>query len=86
MVERWDPARRELAEAQDERIAPLLPVQQEKVRVSNLSVLNALLYSADQGGKWRGVPARFRRWHTIYTQMNRWAKTGVLDRVFGYLQ
>ena len=32
-----------LTEAQDERIAPLLPVQQEKVHVSNLSVLNALL-------------------------------------------
>ena len=25
-------------------------------------------------------------WHTIYTRMNHWAKSGVLDRVFAQLQ
>ena len=29
---------------------------------------------------------RFGNWHTIYTRMNRWAKAGVLDRVFTALQ
>jgi transposase len=29
-----------------------------------------------------GLPKRFGRWHTIYVRMNRWAKNGVLDRVF----
>ncbi len=33
-----------------------------------------------------GLPARFGRWHTIYMRMNRWAKNGVLDRVFERLQ
>ncbi len=28
----------------------------------------------------------FGNWHTIYTRMNRWAKTGVLDRLFEKLQ
>ena len=28
----------------------------------------------------------FRPWHTIYTRMNRWSKSGVLDRVFEQLQ
>ena len=28
----------------------------------------------------------FGNWHTIYTRMNRWAKSGVLDRVFEELQ
>ena len=35
---------------------------------------------------WMGLPARFGRWHTIYMRMNRWAKNGVLDRVFEQLQ
>lgn len=39
----------ELTEAQDDCIAPLLPVQRGKGRVSNLPVLNALLYGAEQG-------------------------------------
>ena len=34
----------------------------------------------------RGLPKRFGNWHTIYTRMNRWAKSGVLDAVFEKLQ
>ena len=76
----------EITEAQYERIAPILPVQRGNVRLSNLQALNAILYVAEQGCKWRGLPARFGNWHTIYTRMNRWSKNGALDRVFAYLQ
>jgi transposase len=48
--------------------------------------LNALLYVAEHGCKWRGLPKRFGNWHTIYTRMNRWSKSGVLDHVFEQLQ
>ena len=51
-----------------------------------IGVLNAILYVAENGCKWRSEPKRFGRWHTIYTRMNRWAKAGVLDRVFTALQ
>ena len=76
----------ELTEAQYERIKDALPVQRGNVRLSNLQVLNALLYVAEQGCKWRGLPARFGRWHTVYMRMSRWAKAGVLDRIFEKLQ
>ena len=76
----------ELTHAQYERIAPHLPVQRGNVSLSNRQVLNAILYVAEHGCKWRGLPARFGNWHTIYTRMNRWSKSGVLDRVFEHLQ
>jgi transposase len=76
----------EITPAQFEKIAPHLPVQRGNVRVSNLQVLNAILYVAEHGCKWRGLPVRFGNWHTIYTRMNRWSKSGVLDRVFEHLQ
>jgi transposase len=56
------------------------------VSVTNHDVLNAILYVAEHGCKWRGLPKRFGNWHTIYTRMNRWSKGGVLDRVFAKLQ
>jgi transposase len=68
------------------RIKDSLPAQRGNVRLSNLQVLNAILYVTEQGCKWRGLPKRFGRWHTIYMRMNRWAKNGVLDRVFEQLQ
>ena len=75
-----------LTKGQYERIAPLLPKQRGNVSLSNLQVLNAILYVAEHGCKWRGLPSRFGNWHTVYTRMNRWSKSGVLDRVFERLQ
>ncbi len=72
----------ELTQAQYERIAPHLPVQRGNVSLSNRQVLNVILYVAEHGCKWRGLPARFDNWHTIYTRMNRWSKNVVLDQVF----
>src|SRR5258708_7007514 len=76
----------EISEEQYERIKDSLPLQRGNVSLTNLQVLNAILYVTEQGCKWRGLPKRFGRWHTIYTRMNRWAKNGVLDRVFEQLQ
>ena len=76
----------EITEQQYLRIEPVLPRQRGNVSLSNLTVLNAILYVAEQGCKWRGLPQRFGNWHTIYTRMNRWSKNGVLDAVFEKLQ
>ena len=76
----------EITEEQCQRIAPSLPRQRGNVRVTNLQFLNALVYVAEHGCKWRGLPKRFGNWHTIYTRMNRWSKSGVLDHVFEQLQ
>ena len=76
----------EITEAQYSRIQSSLPRQRGNVSLSNLAVLNAILYVAEQGCKWRGLPKRFGNWHTIYTRMNRWSKNGVLDHIFEQLQ
>ncbi|MGH8252225.1 MAG: IS5 family transposase [Steroidobacteraceae bacterium] len=76
----------EITAAQFGRIEPFLPVQRGNVSLSNLQVVNAILYVAENGCKWRALPKRFGNWHTIYTRMNRWAKAGVLDRLFEEMQ
>jgi transposase len=76
----------EITEEQYARIKDSLPVQRGNVSLSNLQFLNALLYVAEHGCKWRGLPRRFGNWHTIYTRMNRWSKSGALDRIFEKLQ
>ena len=76
----------EITGEQYERIKDSLPIQRGNVKCQNPEVLNAILFVAEQGCKWRGLPARFGKWHSVYTRMNRWAKNGVLDRVFEKLQ
>ena len=76
----------EITEKQFEKIKDVLPVQRGNVNLPNLQFLNAVLFVAEHGCKWRGLPPRFGKWHSVYTRMNRWAKNGVLDRVFEKLQ
>ncbi len=49
----------ELTETQYARIEPCLPRQRGNVSMPNLQVLNAILYVAEQGCKWRGAHSRF---------------------------
>ena len=72
----------EITDKQFEKIRDSLPIQRGNVKLQNLTVVNAILFVAEHGCKWRGLPPRFGNWHSIYTRMNRWAKKGVLDRVF----
>ena len=76
----------ELTQSQYELIAHHLPVQRGNVSIPNIQVLNAILYITEHGCKWRGLPERFGNWHTVYMRMNRWSKSGVLERVFEQLQ
>jgi transposase len=76
----------EITDSQYLRIADCLPRQRGNVSLNNQQVLNAILYVAEHGCKWRGLPKTLGNWHTIYTCMNRWSKAGVLDRVFARLQ
>ena len=63
-----------------------MPKQRGNVSMTNLQVVNAMLYVAEHGCKWRGLPKRFGNWHTIYTRMRRWTRAGVLDKMFEELQ
>lgn len=76
----------ELTDTQFETISSYLPIKRGNVKLSDHEVLNAILYVAEQGCKWRALPKRFGNWHTVYTRMNRWSKNGTLDKVFEALQ
>lgn len=76
----------EITPEQFSRIEHCLPTQRGNVSLTNLQVINAMLYVTEHGCKWRGLPKRFGNWHTIYTRMRRWTKAGVLDRMFEALQ
>lgn len=76
----------QLTTEQFQQIENLLPRQRGNVRLNNLQVLNAILYMAANGCKWRALPKCYGNWHTVYTRMMRWSKAGVLDRVFEQLQ
>lgn len=75
-----------ITEAQYERIAGYFPVQRGNVKTDNRDFIRAILYIAENGCKWRALPAEFGKWQTIYKKFNRWAKSGVIQRIFAALQ
>ena len=76
----------QLTSEQFEQTATSLPRQRGNVRLASLQVVNAILYVAANGCKWRALPGHYGPWHSIYMRMSRWAKAGVLNTVFEQLQ
>lgn len=76
----------EITKEQFERIVPYLPRQRGNVSMSNLQLVNAILYVTENGCKWRALPKTYGNWHTVYVRMNRWSKGGVLLKLFEALQ
>lgn len=75
-----------ITQEQYDLLHPYLPVQRGNVSISNLTLINAVLYIAENGCKWRSLPPEFGNWNTIYVRIRRWAENGVLDRLFEALQ
>ena len=69
-----------------EEIKECFPKQRKPAKISNLEVLNAVLYVVENGCKWRRLPKEYGDWHVIYVRVNRWVKKGVLQEAFAHLQ
>jgi transposase len=76
----------ELNQEQYDKIAKYLPRQRGNVSMSNLQLVNGILYVTENGCKWRALPKSYGNWHTVYVRMNRWSRNGVLRRLFEGLQ
>ena len=75
-----------LTTEQFEKIEGYLPIQRGNVRTDNLTFLRAVLYVAENGCKWRALPSEYGNWNSVYRKVSRWARSGVLERVFAALQ
>jgi transposase len=75
-----------LTQSQYDQISDCFPKHRGNLTYANLDVLNAFLYIAENGCKWRALPEKYGNWHTIYYRISRWSKRGVLDKVFAKLQ
>lgn len=81
--------RHTLSDDQFDRIAPLLPGKEGdrgRTALSNRLFLDAVLFVANNGGRWRDLPERFGKWNSVFQRFNRWSKKGVWARLFSAVQ
>ena len=74
----------DLSEEEWELINPLIPLHKgvgHPRTVELREVVNAILYWADNGIKWRALPHDFPNWSTVYDYYRRWVKTGVWEQI-----
>lgn len=71
---------------QFKKIERYFPVQRGNVKISNYDFINAILYIAENGCKWRALPKKYGKWNSIYKRFSRWVKKGIMQQIFGALQ
>ncbi|MDR2529593.1 MAG: transposase [Synergistaceae bacterium] len=71
-----------ITQEQYSRIEAHLPLQRGNVEIDNITFINALLYAVENSCEWRALPERFGKWNSVYQRRGRWAKSGVLKRLY----
>ena len=77
-----------LRDDQFDRIKDILPGREGHVggtAADNRLFVEAVLFRFRAGIPWRDLPERFGDWKIVYQRFNRWAKSGVFERVFRLL-
>ena len=77
-----------LRDDQWERIKDTLPGREGHVggtAEDNRLFVEAVLFRYRAGIPWRDLPERFGDWNIVYQRFNRWAKSGVFERIFKML-
>ena len=77
-----------LRDDQWDRIKDILPGREGHVggtAADNRLFVEAVLFRFRAGVPWRDLPERFGNWKIVYQRFNRWAKSGVFERVFRLL-
>lgn len=75
-----------LSKKQFREIEHLMPIARKPSKVSNYQFICALLYMIENGCKWRALPKKYGKWHTIYMRFNRWSKNGTIEKIFNTMQ
>ena len=77
-----------LRDDQWDRIKDILPGREDHfggTAADNRLFVEAVLFRFRPGIPWRDLPERFGDWKIVYQRFNRWAKSGVFERVFRLL-
>ena len=75
-----------LTNEQWDRIVPLLPSiagrNGRPYTTDHRVTVEGILWIARTGAPWRDLPECFGKWGTVYQRFNRWAKSGIFQRIF----
>lgn len=75
----------ELSDEQWARLEPFVPGGRKGrrgPRSNNRRFINALIWMARSGGRWRDLPERYGHFQTVKRRYYRWIDNGVLDQLF----
>lgn len=71
-----------ITEEQYKKIEKYFPVQRGNVKIDNYTFINAVLYIAENGCKWRALPEEYGKWNSVYKRLARWAEKGIMQKIF----
>ena len=63
-----------------------MPIARKPAKVSNYKFMCAMLYIVENGCKWRALPKKYGKWHTIYVKFNRWSQNGTIARILAAMR
>ena len=69
-----------LTKTQYKKLKELMPIARKQAKIQNYKFMCAMLYIIENSFKWRALPKKDGKWHTVYAKFNRWSKNGSYEK------
>ena len=73
-----------LTKTQYKKLKELMPIARKPAKVSNYKFMCAMLHIIEDGCKWRVLPRKYGKWHTIYVKFIRCSKNGTIAKAIAF--
>ena len=60
-----------MTKIQYKNLEELMPVAIKPAKISNYKFIFAMLYIIENACKWKVLPRKYGKWHTVYVKFNR---------------
>ena len=71
---------------QFKKLEELMPISRKPVKISNYKFMCAMIYIIDNDCKWRALPKKYEKWHTVYMKFSRWSKNGTITKILAAMK
>ena len=73
-----------LTKIQYKKLEELMSIARKPAKVPNYKFMCVMLYIIENGCKWRVLPRKYGKWHTVYVKFNRWSKNGTIAKAIAF--
>ena len=74
----------QLTKIQCKKLEELIPTTRKPAKVSDHRFMHTMIYTIKNGCKWKALPKKYEKCHTVYVKFNKWFQNGTIAKAIAF--